>query len=860
MNTHRLPRGVAPEHYDLTFTLDIEGSSFAGEERVQVQVHEPTPRLVLNAADLDILDAELVADDGTVLAGRPTVDPEHEQVVIELDGTAGTGAHTLHLTFAGRFSEKLQGIYRSNFTDEDGRPQALAATQFEPADARRAFPCWDEPDFKATFAVTLICDKALAAISNSEVSEETELGNGRKQVRFAPTMRMSSYLVAFVVGPLETTVPVAVDGVPLRVACVPGKLELSGFSLEIGAHALRYFSRYFGVPYPAGKLDLIALPDFAMGAMENLGAVTFREALLLVDPDRATRSELERVADVVAHELAHMWFGDLVTMRWWNGIWLNEAFATFMELLCIDDFRPDWQRWVTFALSRGHAMLVDGLASTRAIEFPVDSPDEAEQMFDVLTYQKGAGVLRMLEMYVGAEPFRNGIAAYIAEHSYDNTDTSDLWDALEASTGEPVRSTMDSWIYQPGYPLVSVASGAGGREIALSQRRFRYLDDGDSGGDNGDTSAAAAWQVPVMLRASVKGETLQQRVLLGPDTTTVDLGGPADWVVVNEGGWGFYRARYDKDLLAGLTGAFTSLDALERFNLVSDTWAAVLAGASPVEDFLALATTASESGETDPSVWSAIAGALSFLDRMLPLENRAPLQEMVKALLSPLAEELGWSPAPGETERTGTLRATVLSTLGILGADAAVVAQARELHARELAEPGSVDADVAAAVVTIVAVHGDEADYAVHLDRYKAAATPQEEVRYLYSLASFEDEALVKRTLDLAMGDEVRTQNAPFLISQLIANRRGGALAWAAVKEQWDELIERIPDKLVDRMLEGVTALSVPEVAADVRSFLEAHPAPSRQRTVAQLLERLDIAVAFRRREAASLPATLARL
>ncbi|HUR17372.1 MAG TPA: M1 family metallopeptidase [Acidimicrobiales bacterium] len=853
MNAHRLPRTVSPEHYDLTFTLDVEKSSFAGEERVRVQVHEPTPALVLNAADLDILEAELVAADGTVLAGRPVVDREHEQVTIDLDGTAGAGAHTLHLTFAGRFSEKLRGIYGSSFAGADGLPRALAATQFEPADARRAFPCWDEPDFKASFGVTLIFDEQLDAISNSEVSDVTELGNGRKQVRFAPTMRMSSYLVAFVVGPLETTVGLDVDGVALRVACVPGKLGLSGFSLEIGAHALRYFSRYFGVAYPAGKLDMIALPDFAMGAMENLGAVTFRENALLVDPDRATRSELERVADVVAHELAHMWFGDLVTMRWWNGIWLNEAFATFMELLCIDDFRPDWERWVTFALSRGHAMLVDGLATTRAIEFPVDSPDEAEQMFDVLTYQKGAGVLRMLERYVGPEPFREGIAAYIAEHSYSNTDTGDLWDALEASTGEPVRTTMDSWIFQPGYPLVSVSSTADGGGVVLSQRRFRYLDAG------GDPAGGAGWQVPVILRASFGGETTQRRLLLGPEPATVDLGGKPDWVVVNEGGWGFYRVRYEPQLLAGLTRAFADLDALERFNLVSDTWAAVLAGASTVDDFLNLATTASETGERDPSVWSAIAGALGFLDRMTAGGDRPHLQTLVRKLLSPLADELGWTPAPGENERTGTLRATVLSALGVVGADPEVVAKARELHARELAEPGSVDADVAAAVVTIVAVNGDEHDYETHLARYKAASTPQDEVRYLYSLASFEDDALVVRTFDLALGNDVRTQNAPFLISQLIANRRGGPVAWTLVKEHWDELIGRIPDKLVDRMLEGVTTLSVPELAADVRSFLEAHPAPSRQRTVAQLLERLDIAVAFRRREAPTLLSVLSR-
>src|SRR5438067_5418024 len=358
-------------------------------------------------------------------------------------------------------------------------------------------------------------------------------------------MRMSTYLVAFVVGPFECSEPVDVDGTPLRVITPPGKQRLTPFALDAGAAALRFFAGYFGIPYPADKLDLLAIPDFAFGAMENLGAVTFRETALLADAERASRLELERVADVVSHEIAHMWFGDLVTMKWWNGIWLNEAFATFMELLSVDAFRPEWQRWVTFGVARDLAMQIDGQSSTRPVEFPVGRPEEAESMFDVLTYQKGCAVLRMLEQYLGDEPFRQGIRRYLDTHRHGNTETTDLWDAIEAASGEPARTTMDSWIFQGGHPVVTVTPTDGGEALALDQLPFRYLPDRAAA-----DAIGSGWRVPVLLRAGVNGSVEEQRVLLDEGGASASFSGPVEWVVANSGGWGFYRVRYNGDLLA----------------------------------------------------------------------------------------------------------------------------------------------------------------------------------------------------------------------------------------------------------------------------------------------------------------------
>ncbi|MDQ3147803.1 MAG: M1 family metallopeptidase, partial [Actinomycetota bacterium] len=471
-SAYRLPRTVLPRRYELRMAPDLDAATFAGEVGVDVDVVEAVDEVVLNAVGLDVDEAWLLDGTGARLDADPRTDAEAERLTLTLTGTAEPGPATLHLRFRGVLNDKLKGFYRSVFTDEDGVERVIATTQMEATDARQAFPCWDEPDLKAVFSVTLVVPDGLLGVSNGGIVSETPTGDGRRAVTFADTIPMSTYLVALIVGPLEATAPVDVDGVPLRVVHVPGKGHLTPYALEVGAFCLRWFTEYYGIAYPSDKCDLIALPDFAAGAMENLGAITFREAVLLIDPEAATQLELQRVADVIAHELAHMWFGDLVTMKWWNGIWLNEAFATFMELAAIDAFKPEWSRWLAFTNERAGAFAVDSLASTRPIEYPVRSPADADGMFDVLTYQKGASVLRMLEQYLGTDGFRAGIRRYLDARQFANAETTDLWDALEEATGEPVRQIMDSWIYQGGYPIVSAEPGDGG--VALSQRRFAF--------------------------------------------------------------------------------------------------------------------------------------------------------------------------------------------------------------------------------------------------------------------------------------------------------------------------------------------------------------------------------------------------
>src|SRR5215475_7623315 len=454
---YRLPTTVIPERYEIKLTPNLSAATFEGEEKVAIQIVEPVRQIVVNTAELEFQAVAIKGLGGEVVRGNAALDIENEQATFDFPETLHPGRWELQIAFSGILNDKLHGFYRSTYKDPNGREKTLASTQFESTDARRAFPCWDEPAFKAVFQVTLVVDDSLTAISNARVIRETFLPqSGKKEVVFADSMKMSTYLVAFIVGEFEGTAPVMVGSAPLRVWSVPGKKHLGKFSQEIGKFSLEHFSGYYDIAYPGDKLDLIAIPDFASGAMENLGAITFRETALLVDEKKATRSELERVADVVSHENAHMWFGDLVTMKWWNGLWLNEAFATFMEMLAVDAWKPEWRRWDSFTVSRAAAMQVDGLKSTRPIEFPVERPEEAAGMFDVLTYEKGASVLRMLEQYLGAEKFRDGIRLYLSWHGYGNADTSDLWDALGEASRQPIPTVMDGWIFQPGYPLLSV--------------------------------------------------------------------------------------------------------------------------------------------------------------------------------------------------------------------------------------------------------------------------------------------------------------------------------------------------------------------------------------------------------------------
>ena len=838
----RLPRHALPRRYDLSLRPDLDDARFTGRVVITVDLTTTTRSIVLNSAELEV---HSVFVDGQPAPFR--LDPENERLHIGTIDEIGPGSVMVDISFTGILNDKLRGFYRSTYRDPDGRERVLAASQMQATDCRRAFPCFDEPDFKAVFSVTLIVETGHLAVSNGpEIGRSTEPdpdGTNRDVIVFADTMPMSTYLVAFVVGPLEATPTVDVDGVPMRIVHTPGKSGLTGFGMDVGVKSLRWFVDYYGIPYPDAKIDMIALPDFAAGAMENVGCITYRESLLLVDPATSTQVEQQNVADVVSHELAHMWFGDLVTMKWWNGIWLNEAFATFMEVAAVEDYRPDWQRWTSFSLERSVAFEADSLENTRPVEFEVRSPADCDAMFDVLTYQKGGSLLRMLEMYLGTDRFREGIRLYLRKHSFGNTETGDLWDAIEEAVardgGEPVRALMDSWIWQPGYPLVSARME--GSELVLSQQRFSFDPDPGSTGQQ-------TWLIPVHVRVG----DADDKLLLAGDRLRVPLADPSAVVVVNAGGFGYYRVNYSAGLLSRIDRtALTGLATIERYSLVDDAWNAVVAGRLAASEFVSFVEGFAD--ERELAVWQAIAAGLRSCGRLVGDDAYPRLQRRIRALVSPVLESIGWDPRPDDDDLRGKLRGLLITLLAVNGGDTTAAARCREMLARAETDPTSVHPELTAAATTVVAATGDASDYAHIVGRYRSSTNPQEQLRYLYALSEFDDADLVRRTCEFALTGEVKTQNAPFVLGRCIANRRHGHLAWDFVRRHWDHANESFPGNTIVRMVDPVKLLNQPEVEADVQSFFREHDIPQAGKTLQQVLERQRVNTALRRREETAL-------
>jgi puromycin-sensitive aminopeptidase len=836
-NPFRLPRNVLPRRYEIELDPQLSAATFTGIVKIDAEAMTATDEIVMNTKELTI---HSVTVNGT--PAQFSIHTDTERLVIDSPMTPGP-CH-IDISFTGILNDKLRGFYRSTFTDESGVEHVIATTQMQSTDCRQAFPCFDEPDMKAVFAVRLIIDPSLMAISNGPEISRDALPDGRVRVSFADTMIMSTYLVAFIVGPLEATDPIDVNGVPMRIVHIPGKAHLTEFGLRVAAYSLEWFQNYYGIPYPSEKVDLIALPDFAAGAMENLGCVTFREVLLLVDPATSTQIEQQLVADVVAHELAHMWFGDLVTMRWWNGIWLNEAFATFMEIAACDAFAPHWQRWTTFGLERSVAFETDSLQSTRAVEFEVNSPNDSEGMFDVLTYQKGGALLRMLEQFLGADRFRAGVSTYLKRHSYGNTETNDLWDAIEdtvstdGGTHVPVRRLMDSWIWQPGYPLITATQNDS--DLVLTQKRFLF---------DGATDPTL-WVIPVHV--TIDG--VEHKVLLDGLSVQIPLPRADAVVVVNSGGHGFYRVSYDPTLLQRITGpALRERSVLERYNLVDDAWNAVVAGVLPASAFLAFVEGCKD--ERDLAVWQAIGIGLRGLSRLIEDDALTALRSRIRALVTPALNELTWVVAPAEDELTTKLRGVLIALLAVLGDEESAQQRCREIFIDS--SSGNVHPELVAVATSVVASKGSHSDYALFIDRVKNPATPQEQIRMLYALADFDDADLMRQTCEFAFSSEVKTQNAPFVLNRCIANRNHGEIAWSFVRDRWDTANEIFPVNTIVRMVDSVKLLTSDSAATDVPQFFASHPIPQAVKVLEQILERQQINVTMRRRCSTELSSAL---
>jgi aminopeptidase N len=825
VHAQRLPTVAKPAHYDLKVAPDLASATFSGEETIKIALSAATDRIVLNAAEIEFQEVTVTAG-GRDQKALVTLDATKEQATFKVPSAIPAGPAEIRIKYTGILNDQLRGLYLSKANN-----RRYAVTQLEATDARRMFPSFDEPAFKATFALTAVIDTGDHAISNGGVLSDTPGPAGKHTVTFDTTPRMSTYLVALAVGDFECTAGSA-DGIPVRICSTPDKKALTGFALESALQIMKYLNGYYSVKYPFKKLDVVAVPDFAAGAMENTAAIFYRETFLLADPKSASVRVRKQIAEVLAHEMAHQWFGDLVTMQWWDDIWLNEGFANWMQTKPIAAWKPDWHMELDEVQANQAAMGLDALRSTRPIRAKASTPAEINELFDPIAYEKGAAVLRMVESWVGAEAFRTGVNAYIERFNYGNARAEDFWGTLAKSTGKPVDRVMSTFVDQPGVPLVgaTVNCSASGATVTLTQER--YVRDAPQ-----PAAAAQIWQIPVCLRTSSGKSTCE---LLTKKSTTVSLDACPDWIISNARGSGYYRAAYPDEVLRKLASDVGALSATERIAVLSDEWALVRAGRGRVGEYLDLAS--GFRGERAEAVMATLTGTLDTIGEDIARGSARPAyRAWLSGLLRPALQDVGWDGQPGEPDDRRALRADVIGSLGRTARDAQVLGKARDVVRQELAKPGSVEPTLLTVVVNLAAIEGDRALYDQYLARSQAATDPEERYGYLYGLTSFTDPALIKRTMDLALGPEVRSQDTKLVIARMLGNPEGRDLAWDLLRARWDEVQKKTGEFVGNTVIVGALSNFCDlGKAAEIRAFFATHKVPDAERTLQQTLERVE--------------------
>ncbi|HTO68322.1 MAG TPA: M1 family aminopeptidase [Myxococcota bacterium] len=850
----RLPKLPRPERYDLSLSVDPQKPRFTGELVLELEVGADTRALELHAVDLEVDSAEAEDAKGVVKVARVRPSPERETLTFHLDRALEPGRAVLRIRWAGPLRPDLRGLYLAR----SGK-RRYAATQLEAADARRFFPCFDEPEFKARFKLSVTTPAKNRAVANGALVK-TERRGARATYHFAETPKLSTYLVALIVGELEASPAVKAGSTPIRVWCVPGKKHLAKFALECAVQSLKRLEAYFGLPYPYGKLDLIAVPDFEFGAMENAGAVTFRETLLLVDPKTVSLAEKKRVAEVIAHELAHMWYGDLVTMAWWDDLWLNEAFATWMAFKVVDDWKPEWEMWLDFESHRAPAFALDAMENTHPIYVRVDSPSEATENFDVITYEKGASVVRMLESWLGPAVFRAGVRRYIRRHRESNARAADLWRALEESAKRPITSVVTPWLEKPGFPLVAGrrVDADGQARLAVTQERFF------ANPNVGPEKRAEERPIPLVVRVrKARGKDALVRALAEGPETELALGPAGDvrWAYLNAGESSFVRALHDGELLREIGSDLGRLAPVERIGLVGHEWAGVRAARARLSNWLDLVARLGD--EREPDVLAAASGPLGWLaDQLVPAlgaRGGAEFRTWLDGVFAGAFQRAGWSPAKGETDKSRQHRSVLIGLLGGLAESPEVLAGAAERIGPYLKSRAKLDANLAGTVVELAARGGDGALFDAYVRAMKAAPTPQERVRFELALGSFRAPALVERALGLALGDSVPTQDVVPLLVRLLGNPEARERTWEFVRERWKDLSPRVSPGLAGRLVSALPALQKPLYKRQVAAFFAAHPLPTAARALRQALERFDLDTELRERALPELRAYLHR-
>jgi aminopeptidase N/puromycin-sensitive aminopeptidase len=828
-SAQRLSQTVRPEHYTLTLTPDLKAATFSGVETIDVSLAEPANAITLNSAEI-VFQSVTIAANGKTQTATVTSDKDKEQTTFTVPDQLPAGKATISIAYTGTLNNELRGFYLSKTAKRN-----YAVTQFESTDARRAYPSFDEPAFKATYDVSLVIDSGDTGISNGPIISDTPgPGAGKHTLKFLTTPKMSTYLVAFLVGDFQCTEGEA-DGVKIRGCATPDKVALTPYSVEVAKYVLHYYDTYFGIPYPLKKLDLIALPDFEAGAMENFGAITYRETAMLIDPKTASVGAKKEVALVIAHEMAHQWFGDLVTMQWWDNIWLNEGFATWMENKPVAAMHPEWNIDQLVADDEDSTLNLDAQPTTRAIRAKAETREEIEQMFDGISYGKASDVLLAVENFLGPETFRKGVHAYLSAHLYSNATAEDFWGAQTATSHKPVDKIMESLVAQPGEPLLTFGEPADGK-VEVSQKRF-FLS------PSIQPDPKQKWTIPVCFKT---GSDKQECDVLSPGDSTLKVPS-ASLFFANAGGKGYYRSTYPANRYAALVAnAETDLSPTERISLTGDEWAQVRANKATAGDYLNLVAAL----KADPSaevLGSALGGVNSIYERVAgTADERAAIAAWLRATFGPEYAKLA-PPSDNDSPNTRELRARLFSVLGRYGKDPAVLAQAREITEKYLADPSSVDATLGQTALAIAARNGDAALFEQLQKIAETSTNPEFQEGALRLLAQFEDPALVKRSLDYASSSKVRNQDAliQFAIALQIDATRD--TAWEYVKTHWDAVKTLLTPELGGYLVGSTGAFCSAETRDDVQAFFADHKVPSADRALKHAIESINGCIELRK-------------
>lgn len=837
LQAQRLPAGVVPEHYQLTFTPNLKDATFSGDEIIAVRVVKPTTMITINSAEIKFTSAT-VETGGAKLNAKVTIDEDREQANIIAPRMIPAGPARLHIVFTGILNDKLRGFYLS-----ETPKRRYAVTQFESTDARRAFPCFDEPDKKATFDITLIVDKSDTAISNERVISDTPGPTDDKHtLKFATTKKLSTYLVALLVGDFQC-VNGSSDDIPIRVCATPDKTDQGKFALEAAEYIMHYYNDYFGIKYPYGKLDLIAIPDFEAGAMENAGAITYRESFILVDPKVANVDNYELVASVAAHEMAHMWFGDLVTMKWWDNLWLNEGFATWMESKPVAKWKPEWNIPLGEVAETTRSLNLDALKNTRPIRQKAETPAEINELFDGIAYGKAAAVLRMVENYVDPELFRKGVHNYLAFHSYGNATAEDFWTAVTQASGKPVDKIMSSFVVQPGLPLLHVSQESDG-QISISQERF-FNDRRLLG------TSEQAWTVPVCWKPiSAEGKS-SCLVLQGRGQQTK---GPAGVpVFANSDGHGYYRTEYEQALRDQLSKSLESgLDPAERISLINDQWALMRVGRISISNYLDLISQLKD--ERLRQVWSDVLNNLKYIDDMLVgPDDRESFRQLTRNILRPTYAGL----AGTQDAKEKALRADMFYMLGLIGRDPQVIGEARQIAQDVLANHGSVDPLSIGPALEIAASQGDQALFDQVVQKLKGSTDQIIRSRYMEALSSFEKPELTRQALALGVSGAIRNQDSTGYISRFLRNPYTRAEGWKFIQNHWNDVEKTFTPSSGVALVAGAGYFCDADAAANVSAFFKVHTVPSTERTLRQSIERINACADLKKMQGSNLQSWL---